>query len=658
MGRMRPRLRMPLLALAAVLAVSLTTWATRATRRGGTLAAASVPEALSTSSDDDAAMRRPSASAAVLDPVASPVMDAVRAPSSQRVEAPPPDDEDSIEAPVRGIVVDANGDAIAGAVVEIELDLRSYFDFFDGPHFGERRAAYATTRTDRVGRFQLPASGRAMSLVRARAAGRCESTIEGVMPGADLRFVLSEGAFVTGAITDMLTGAPVADARVVVLHGSEPMQVSESTTDANGHYALGELCAGEGHVFAVPLEHAASAAEELTLLSGTSLRVDLQVSRGWTFAGQVRDADTGAWLEGARVGLVGFSGKAVTTDSEGRYRMPGVSENITTVFAEARSYGRTEYPLPEARADLGSDFELDIDLRRGLSVTGRVVDARGRPILDALPAAVACVDATLDGAYFTRTEWRRASVDPEGRFVLTPVRVDLPVSVQVRAPGYGMRLFPIDAAQAREGRVELGDLVLAPHARVMGRVLDAGGQPVSDALLLLRRTDVPDQLMTAATLAIHRGRTTDRDGRFTFVELDAGAWELTAEAFPHGTTAPYALELQPGDARRSVVLAFGEVHRLRGTVVDSATGSGLAGAWVEVLPNHAGTLFPCDEQGAFLIEGLQEGEITVRALVPEDALPWAYGTATRSGIPDEGAPWELRLQRLDVPASDRSLGGG
>ncbi|MBL8862245.1 MAG: carboxypeptidase regulatory-like domain-containing protein [Planctomycetes bacterium] len=199
-------------------------------------------------------------------------------------------------------------------------------------------------------------------------------------------------------------------------------------------------------------------------------------------------------------------------------------------------------------------------------VTGRVVDAAGRPLGGARVWATtssqwARVPLDLEREAFAG-RWldvARAETDAEGRFAfdaLLPGRVRLVARAAGRAPTYREAL-----GELRQDDLDLGDIALDPGAAVAGVVLQAGGAPAPGVRVLV----AADALASGGALSIPGHGVpvaeTDAAGRFRVDELAPGPFELlfvregSALARVAGRTqrageelAGFVVRLEPGAA--------------------------------------------------------------------------------------------------------------
>lgn len=136
------------------------------------------------------------------------------------------------------------------------------------------------------------------------------------------------------------------------------------------------------------------------------------------------------------------------------------------------------------------------------------------------------------------------------------------------------------AALARSPDCEAIAAALSPVGRVRGRLVDDAGSPiVSTPVRLASWTDPRDELSGGGLAEA----TTDAEGRFETAALAAGVLQIAATLPPdsplistyHGTQSLEAAAIN------DVVVRFQHGVRIRGTMVDEADGSPVAGA---VLP--------------------------------------------------------------------------
>jgi protocatechuate 3,4-dioxygenase beta subunit len=238
-------------------------------------------------------------------------------------------------------------------------------------------------------------------------------------------------------------------------------------------------------------------------------------------------ASANQWLSLHPCGGQDDLGLRAKTDGDGRFALDLPAPGAWRLGSEDGSAPSFDFTVPQDQASLPETFELAIDWPGG-EISGRVVDAAGHPLervgvtllLDP-PAG-----APPDDHFWARFE--RDTTDREGRFRF-PYRTS--GRYTLRAPdGLG---FSIPPPRFEWGRVVIPDLVVdgrplppfdvvvAPEARLAGRVVDRAGRPVSEA-----RIDVLDaagRLQSAFSEV-----ESDATGAFHHLSLAPGVVEVVA----------------------------------------------------------------------------------------------------------------------------------
>ncbi len=363
------------------------------------------------------------------------------------------------------------------------------------------------------------------------------------------------------------------------------------------------------------------------------------------------------------------------TDTAGRFhfreaaRMDGAELHV-----QAQGYERLVMPLPEHGA---TDLLLELE-RPEHSVRGRVIDAAGGPVVDALVSRGTQVMHTdADGRfafYFTDAEEARRQRLPAGSMLHTVVAVKA-------GQREARRVVPLDETTGRadwpqELLLQLGAAPLS----MSGRVVDVAGRPLPDLLVWLsdpsvfsfpyldpdvsteRSGDDPEiepirvveNILAEAPDESWRRVSTDAEGRFTLHGLLEREYTLVAmdtQRLLRGTSAP----AHAGNLDVEIVVDIGDVHRrLEGRVV-TRDGEPVRGArvrarsemyrvlgssWIGTGPGGV-----TDDDGRFLLQDVPRAGTYLRVdgtgLIPTDFL--------RTGI--EPQPEGLLLtmpQRLDL----------
>jgi beta-lactamase regulating signal transducer with metallopeptidase domain len=168
------------------------------------------------------------------------------------------------------------------------------------------------------------------------------------------------------------------------------------------------------------------------------------------------------------------SGARVQTDAAGKWRFDSVPVSMSEVYVEINHPDYTPVRRSLARGEFGLERGQEpvarIVLDRGLTVTGKVTDEAGNPIVGAL----------------LRTKFhndiRAAKTGPDGTYRMTGCEAQ-PVRLVISAPG--------KATDMKELNIDPGmgpvDFQMKPGGTVRVRVLDQQGNPVPKARIFLQR---------------------------------------------------------------------------------------------------------------------------------------------------------------------------
>jgi protocatechuate 3,4-dioxygenase beta subunit len=115
---------------------------------------------------------------------------------------------------------------------------------------------------------------------------------------------------------------------------------------------------------------------------------------------------------------------------------------------------------------------LDIKLLPTGSITGRIVDAKGRPIKNAYVAGI---------SLGLPNNWSIVKSDNNGVFVMPGLSApDNKYYVRIAAKGFSMKTVRTPFTVLPEKTTKIADIVLDPAARITGKVVNSKGKPVAN----------------------------------------------------------------------------------------------------------------------------------------------------------------------------------
>lgn len=481
-----------------------------------------------------------------------------------------------------GVVVTRDGAPVAGADLRavtypvrraMLLDYPNYSRALEGPAMRSASDGTFSLRLRRGERVALR--------VDAKGLGRFERP--GCTAGQRLRVVLEPAVTLVVALKDE-AGADVADTDVRVFRADRSTDAAferRERSDASGRATFSELPPSVwAWIDPDPVRLGKVGWKRVDLPAQGELVVDVVLPKGRTVTGRVSDAATGAPVAGAHVGSNWVQNRAVTTGADGRYEFPGWNEGqgSSDLQATAEGYGRRGFVV-------GTKEVVDFALERGDSVTGRAVDAAGKPVADVLVGVIA-VGSKAGGADGDILGSVRTGTD--GRFRTTSLRRDQDHALVLMAPGFGRTLLDFAPRTAGPGEIDVGDVVLPPARAIEGRVLDAKGSGIPDLDVTLKGANADRRRLLSGPADSRgydgygqaEGARTDDLGRFRFPDLAPGTYALRSS--PQGrvsATRSVSLTAEKDELAADLVFAAGREVTI---AVTDSEGRPLAGAQVYV----------------------------------------------------------------------------
>lgn len=285
-----------------------------------------------------------------------------------------------------------------------------------------------------------------------------------------------------------------------------------------------------------------------------------------------------------------------------------------------------------------------------VGISGRVVDADGRPVAGAVVLAApsgglmgaALDDLDVDAPWTKRVD---ATSGADGRFTLRP-EAHGAVRIAVRASGFA----PFDAEKAIAGaNADLGDLKLERGAILRGRVVDASARPVADAQLRLARTEGALFVGRAGGNASNVLAKTDRNGAFEIDRLAVGPWSLSISSDEHPDKVESGETDRPGQIVANLQFTLDEGYAIEGRLI-GAPSETLAQLSVRALPrNPAGESSLSAFAGARTAKVGADGNFHIGGC-ERDA---AYRVVARSSEFGFGA--QARSEPVDAKSGDRNV---
>ena len=413
------------------------------------------------------------------------------------------------------------------------------------------------TEVDREGRYEikgLPQGRRYAVQVSAPGFGsdfRQVDAADANAPRVDLEpfeLPLADQSL-AGVVLDE-NGKPVANARVNT-YGPRQVNVN-GTTDAQGRFSFGKVCAGPISLQAMldtpggnPAAFQPQAFGHATSVGGDTnitirLRAQPNLGRPMTpvkITGTVVDPK-GKPARNALVTLFPFSQTQRHTDDNGHFTLTqfgfgGTQPNQRTVVA--RDFARNL----AAAVDL-EDPTAKVNLKLGpaLTLVGRATDSSGHALTNAQAQVILRTDRM--GSFLGSA----VPADVEGNFEIKALPLGRTYSVVVTAKGFGQDQREVEPPEDGSGRLELGPFeLLVADQRIAGVVLDTAERPVVSAFVNTGGEKQPNLHVQ-----------TDGKGRFAFAQVCAGTLRLFAND-PNGLGLFGQATVEAGDTNITLQLA-------------------------------------------------------------------------------------------------------
>lgn len=433
-----------------------------------------------------------------------------------------------------------------------------------------------------------------------------------VVGGTDVEDVVwpvSPGGTLAGRVRTK-SGEPVTDAAVTVNAGFG--HGARVRTGADGRFEAVGLPAGEVTASAIQSGYASSEETRATVSLTSVTRVELVLGdKTGSIVGTVTDR-AGKPVADARVELrtTAATGGNDTSDLHGAFEIAGLDPGRYDVVVASKwqlsgTADRTLAGPVNVRVERGvaARVQLQVEREDG-TITGVVVDERGAPVADvAIDVALTSPELEPRRRNFERT---LAWTSPTGTFEITGIPAQ-PVAVRARIDG---------ANEAVADHVQPGQqvrLVLESTGSIAGVVGDPSGASVDDITL-----EIEDRTQGIS----RRERLFHTGGAFTFRELPAGTYRLTAD---EDRQTSVTVTLAAGERREKVQLALRPRHTVKGRLVD-AKGKPLPNYKLDVphkeaIDRDSGRTImtyevestATDARGEFLIQGIVGAEVTISA---------------------------------------------
>lgn len=415
----------------------------------------------------------------------------------------------------------------------------------------------------------------------------------------NLTWSVNVSAELSGRVTTQ-SGAPIEGAEFSILGGPDEM------TDSDGAFRVSGITPGEVEIYIFTSEGIPPLdGYKLQLGAGQKMKRDFVLDPPGGIRGVVTGPD-GAPLSGIELDILrkpvdyDTRGSCVArTDEKGTFEVPGLPPgNYKVRYAGSMPGFSIAEPstLVEVRAGMMATVQLAITTHSG-TITGRVVDAAGKPVPDAFVGAAREMADKEIALSVVRSEPKlpRVVTGIDGSFVLKNI-----------GPG----TYLVHAARKGGGEALVKNVVPGGSAllrlpvmtaAIEGIVTVAGRAPSSEVSIYLRSGG-----------EARREELFGTGGRFAISDLPPGDYRFTVGV--GRSQKEIKITLAAGERKRDVAIGFAGEVTLTGRFVDRR-GAPVAKLTVRVssaeLPNQSNG--ESDTDGRWTISNVPRGEIELDA---------------------------------------------
>jgi Carboxypeptidase regulatory-like domain len=530
---------------------------------------------------------------------------------------------------LRGRVIDVDRAPIAGARVSIERrELPAGFTTHQDPAIAKTRQAVAETVSDARGDFEFDLHRSAAVDLRVDAPGYLPVVLGDRTAGEFVEVTLATGFLVFGRVTRESDGAPIGGAKVHVFRPYAPSSLERETeTDADGRYEIRFGFYSGAKLAVVPKSEQRSEWIDLAPGSGGNVEKNFELPDGIVVVGRVTAAKSGAPIVGATVREEFDYPRTAVTDAGGEFRLSGFTTG--RLLVEAPGFAETrKRSLPAITHGV---MHVDFELTRALSVHGRVIGPDRVPLAGVLATALAS-DVGNEG---WRGDWRHARTDSDGRFRIDDLAPDLPHALMLSKHGHGTRVYDFASPGLDTAELDLGTFDLGWASRLAGVVRDTSGRSIVGASVSLRGTNGDRSRLLAAPISepitggcsidpAWRHTRSDAAGRFSFGDLSAGEYSISAIRFDRPPSLSFGHVVQDGQVIDDIEIVLATGASIGGRVID-ARGDSVVSARVVASVEGRGHVAHAvtDARGEFkiqLLDGSSEYQLDALPMNVEDAF--------------------------------------
>lgn len=410
-------------------------------------------------------------------------------------------------------------------------------------------------------------------------------------------FLAANPGVLTGTVTDLFSGGPIAGAVVLVFPSQGIIPIAQETTDQNGQFSVPGLAPGEYNVVASASNYARRGTGAV-IFAGQTTDVAIQLSPNpATISGTVTDTG-GTPVTNATVRILDQNetvlGTAIT-DEFGNYSVSNLPQGTLTVLASAPDFAANLTAVTVTPGQILTDVNIALSSLFG-TISGQITNAAtGDPIVGAI-----AVVRTVGG---TSVIIAADTTDVNGNYLLEGLS---PGSYSVVGTAAGFGSITVGAI-VQANAVTTANIALPPDTgMISGSLTDTAGMAVTGSNIAVQVFDI-NGILVKTLLA-------DSDGTFTIMDLAPGTYLVQITAPNYATAVASAVVAVNETAVLPVILSPNPAT-VTGQVINAVTFDPLSGVIVTVTDLNGLIVGSAvsDQNGQFTIQNLPPNTLNVSA---------------------------------------------
>lgn len=425
--------------------------------------------------------------------------------------------------------------------------------------------------TDSTGQFEFKNLATGSYVLTAVAEGYGRMSLEQLNVTEDgpvQQDLVLDLASALGGTVKSVTGEPIEGAEVAVYSISNRSSRTQTRTftDERGEFMVQDVPDGD---YSLRVDAEGYKAEPWTRASTGEMGVAIQLSPQPMIRGRVLDAVTKQPLTAFTINLrqsvpnSDYSNKVQNTtkdveDAEGRFELNAPMKGEYQVEASAPGYApsfSSSFSIEDGQELPG----LTVNVDRGGSIVGRIVDSKGAPIRGALIKTNnntwtgTDFDLSLGEFFPGRATKLQARSNAKGEFTiigLTPTTYLMEI-----AQGSYSKTVLKDVLVAVGNETNVKEIVMSAGASVSGSVRGPSGKPLRSASVTLQLEAGP------GGFPITYNTKTGREGTYTFEHVRGGTYYIHATRPSDNQGNPFAGAMDIKQSRRKVSITEGGNHQ-------------------------------------------------------------------------------------------------